>query len=60
MKTKDIKKKAKSMGIKAEKMSKTDLIRAIQRVEGNFDCFATAADYCDQSGCAWRNDCLKK
>lgn len=60
MKIKDIKKKAKSLGIKAGNTSKTDLVRAIQRTEGNFDCFGTAADYCDQLGCAWRDDCLKK
>lgn len=59
MKTKDIAKKAKSLGIKAGKMGKTDLIRNIQKAEGNFDCFGTATDYCDQANCAWKDDCLK-
>lgn len=59
MKIQNIKKKAKSLGINAGKMKKTDLIRAIQRAEGNFDCFGSATDYCDQLNCAWRGDCLK-
>ena len=29
------------MGIKPNKMNKTDLIRAIQRSEGNVECYAT-------------------
>ena len=60
MKPVDIKKKAKSLGIKAGNMSRTNTIRAIQKVEGNFECFGTATDYCDQLGCAWRDLCLKK
>lgn len=51
---------AKDKGIKPGKLSKQDLIRAIQRQEGYFDCFATAYDgVCDQHGCAWREDCFK-
>ncbi len=50
---------AKARGIKSAKLSKTDLIRTIQREEGNFPCFATAVDgSCDQWNCAWRADCL--
>jgi hypothetical protein len=37
----------------------TALIRSIQRVEGNFDCFRKAKVYCDQIGCYWRQYCLK-
>lgn len=37
----------------------TELIRSIQRREGNFECFATAAaSVCDQTGCCWRERCL--
>ncbi|MGV1098369.1 hypothetical protein ACUUL3_03035 [Thiovibrio sp. JS02] len=54
----DIKERAEKLGIKIGKMNKTDVIRAIQRKEGNFPCFATAKDYCDQLACAWRNACL--
>lgn len=59
MKLGEIKKKAKKFGVKPGKMGKTELIKSIQRAEGNFDCFGTAADYCDQLGCAWRDNCLK-
>ena len=59
MKLSEIKKKAKKLGVKPGKMGKTELIRSIQRAEGNFDCFGTATDYCDQLGCSWRDDCLK-
>ena len=60
MKSKEIQKKAKSLGVKTTaKTSKADLIHSIQKAEGNFDCFGTATDYCDQLGCAWRSDCLK-
>ncbi|MDX1252854.1 MAG: SAP domain-containing protein [Gammaproteobacteria bacterium] len=38
---------------------KTQLVRDIQRQEGNFDCFATAYDgQCDQVDCVWRVDCF--
>jgi hypothetical protein len=36
----------------------TALIRSIQRVEGNFDCFRKAKGYCDQIDCYWRLYCL--
>jgi len=49
---------AKERGIKAGRITKADLIRTIQREEGNFDCFGTAFDYCDQLQCSWRDDCL--
>ena len=56
----DIEKKALSLNIKhPERYSKTDLIRALQRAEGNFSCFGTAGGYCDQLTCCWRKDCLK-
>lgn len=46
-------------GINPGKLNKTDLIRAIQRFEGVFDCYATAREeICDQPGCAWREDCF--
>jgi hypothetical protein len=35
-----------------------ELIRSIQRTEGNPDCFQTARGYCDRSDCTWRSYCL--
>lgn len=38
---------------------KVELIRAMQREEGSFDCFAKAHEgFCDQADCLWREDCL--
>lgn len=51
---------AKGLGIKPGNLSKMELVRTIQKTEGNFDCFATAtAGKCDQMGCQWRDDCFK-
>lgn len=51
---------AKNYGLKTSRLGKTDIIRQIQKSEGNFDCFASPKDgYCDQLGCLWRDDCLK-
>lgn len=55
----EIREIAKEFGIKTSRMTKLNLIREIQRTEGNFDCFASAsAGECDQTGCLWREDCL--
>ena len=59
MKMNEIKMKAKALGIKVMATTKkTDLIRQIQRAEGNFDCFGRAEDFCDQWDCYFREDCL--
>lgn len=52
---------AKAQGINTQKLDKPMLIRAIQRQEGNFDCFGSAsAGFCDQGACLWREDCLSE
>ena len=59
METKEIRTIARKRGIVPGKMGRTDLVRAIQREEGNFDCFGTATEeVCDQEGCMWREDCF--
>lgn len=59
MKVDEIKKMAQKMGVTAMG-PKTELIKTIQRTEGNFDCFGTAINgFCDQDKCLWRTDCLK-
>jgi hypothetical protein len=55
----ELNKRAKKMGIKVFGRKKVDIIRDIQKKEGNFPCFGTAKDYCDQFDCLWRSDCLK-
>ena len=50
---------AKEYGIKTSRMSKVNLIKAIQLAEGNFSCFASATGGdCDQQDCIWRTDCF--
>ena len=52
---------AQTRGLNPGKLSKRDLIRAIQQGEGNFACFATAFDgICDQLACTWRQDCFRE
>ena len=59
MNMQEIRERAKDFGIKTSRMSKLKLIQAIQTEEGNFNCFATAANgECDQTGCIWRDDCF--
>ena len=59
MTLKDIKEMAKEKGVKVGKMNKDEIIRAIQRAEGNFDCFGSAdSGDCSQGDCLWRADCL--
>jgi hypothetical protein len=58
MKMDEVRERAKALGIKTGQMKKADLIRRIQKAEGNFACFGTAKDYCDQWNCCFREDCL--
>ena len=58
MTVKEIKEIAARMGLEAGKMKKSDLVRAIQRAEGNQACFDTGKAFdCNETGCLWRNDC---
>ena len=58
MQMKKIKEIAKTNGITPGSMSRTELIRAIQRAEGNSDCFATMhVSDCNQVNCLWLVDC---
>jgi predicted xylose isomerase-like sugar epimerase len=60
MNMKDVRALAKDKGVKIGSLNKVQAVRAIQLVEGNFDCFARAVDgYCDQQGCLFHDDCLK-
>ncbi len=58
MKMNEIRSLAKSLGIKSFGKSKIELIKEIQSKQGNFDCFGTATDYCDQLECLFREACL--
>jgi hypothetical protein len=56
----EIRVKAESLGLKTVGIKKPELIKSIQRAEGNFDCFGTAVDYCDQWECCFRSLCLNQ
>ncbi len=58
MKMQEIKEVAKQRGVKAGTLKKAELIKAIQRMEGNTDCYGEGkAATCGQDQCLWREDC---
>ncbi len=60
MRINEIKKMAKAMGVRTDRMKKADVIRAVQRAENNIDCYGTQrVEYCKENGCLWRSDCQK-
>jgi hypothetical protein len=60
MKMEEVRTKANALGLKKTfGLSKAELIRRVQKAEGNFDCYGTAKDFCDQLQCSFREDCLK-
>lgn len=60
MKMQEVRILAKKMGINSFAKTKAELIREIQRKEGNYDCYGTAQGYCDQEGCSFRSACLNE
>ncbi len=60
MNIKQIREIAKSKGVAVGSMKKEEIIRAIQKAEGNFDCFGSAVGSCTQQDCIWREDCIGK
>jgi hypothetical protein len=60
MKLQEVKAIARQRGIDYGRIRKDELIKAIQRAEGNNDCFGTELSRdCGQISCLWRKDCLK-
>ena len=60
MKMNEVRDLAKNLGINSFGKKKLELIKEIQRKQGNFDCFGTAANYCDQLDCLFRSSCLSE
>jgi len=55
----DIRYIARNMGLRTGRITKKELILSVQAQEGNFPCFATAADgICNQDRCLWREECF--
>lgn len=54
----EIKKIASEQGIKVGGVKKVDIVRAIQRQEGNSPCFASGmVSECGQLNCLWSAAC---
>ena len=58
MKMREVQMMAKKHGISSFGKTKAKLIREIQLAEGNFDCYGTAFENCDQLACCFRSICL--
>jgi len=54
-----IKQKAISIGVQPGEMSKTELIRSIQKAEGYTPCFGISNGQCPYIDCCFMADCLK-
>jgi hypothetical protein len=53
-----IREKAEALSLEHAHLKEKAIIHAIQIAEGNFPCFLTAKDFCDQVNCCWRAECL--
>ncbi len=57
-KLQEVRARARSMGINTRNVTLTELIRTIQKVEGNKDCYLSDLVLtCGQTNCSWREDC---
>lgn len=58
----DIRERSRELGLsETAKLKKAELIRTIQRAEGNPDCFGAPWRFdCQLLACCWRQDCLTK
>lgn len=58
MNQKELQRLARQYLIFGDGLSESNLVRKIQRAEGEVDCFATGRTTCDNTTCRWRQDCL--
>ncbi len=58
MTIREIRKRAKAVGVTLQTENKADLIRAVQAAEKNPQCFHTGRERCDQVACCWLEDCV--
>jgi hypothetical protein len=58
MKIDEIKTIARQKRVKAGKLTKREVVQAIQLAEGNSPCFNTkSSEFCGQASCLWRAHC---
>ena len=55
----EIRIKAKALGLTPRKMRKAELVHAVQTAEGHTPCFGTSDDQCSHTDCCFMIDCLK-
>jgi len=55
----EVRERGRRMGVAGTaKLRKGEMIRAIQKAEGNQDCFGANWRFdCQQTDCCWRQDC---
>jgi hypothetical protein len=58
MKIGDVRMKAMGRGVESKKMKKSDLIRAIQKAEGNVSCYGSGNRDCPHTDCCFMDDCM--
>ncbi len=58
MNMKEVRKRAKTVGVTLETENKADLVRAIQAKEGNPQCFHSGRKLCPEKSCCWLEDCI--
>ena len=49
-----------TLNSKQDYVDLVNLIRSIQRAEGNLDCYRTGRQQCERMNCVWRDHCLMK
>jgi hypothetical protein len=47
-----------TLNSKLDYVDLVNLIRSIQRAEGNLDCYRTGRQQCERMNCVWRDHCL--
>jgi hypothetical protein len=59
----DIGRRANDLGIvlghETRRMTKSELIRAIQQAKGNAECYGQLGPACSNKGCSFRRDCTR-
>lgn len=58
MTIKEVRERARTLGLRVGSKRKTELVRAIQVAEGNPQCFRTERRFCEQTTCCWLEDCV--
>lgn len=60
MSLKQIEELAERLHVDIEGLSLVEAVRLLQRLEGNYDCFARAeSGFCNQTGCLFYIECME-